>query len=613
MASPEPRLRRRQTPQGQKSHGTCQGDTRLGRFRNHQSNRLFDPHGRPDRLRLDYQRLRFVNHACNYFSQQTHTLVFLESCRVKFFLLIRSFPCLFLLSVLMLFILISIGNPVLAQDQKSTPTLLTTEQRVSLSFGDLSLLQQALVSNGRNSQQQPILCDDWRETDSGFDGVMNHIAQVRLNDQDVLVILGSAGTYFTSVDEGETWTQQIVPGGYFLTELAWNQDEQHPVFAISTLGEHQQFVFLVSADLHTWDRILIPGSDSAILDSVSYGNGQFVAVGTQGDIFGNSIAVFSSVDGSNWIDRSPAPSIAGEARTVIHDNSRFIIGGSTIKADFSTSGLLLVTEDFTSFDRRLIGNLNPRAIHFDARSSRYVIASSSRNVGVSADLDNWTAIPVDVSLRDLAFSGEEYIGVGEFGDEVVRSQDGHTWTQESLETPLQSVTWIPDRTSQSDMNGKFVAVGRSFGETARIFEQSCREAPCLPSVSITPGGIAQGLNPIVFTAQADCILEPVTYTWSVEGQPVLDVGQSITLQPDFNQTTSVSVQMTDQGDQVFSAQAKILVSLNPNLVDPNGDGQNTIEDLRLVATHWRGATLDFDSDGDETMSVLDLVFVPRSN
>jgi hypothetical protein len=53
----------------------------------------------------------------------------------------------------------------------------------------------------------------------------------------------------------------------------------------------------------------------------------------------------------------------------------------------------------------------------------------------------------------------------------------------------------------------------------------------------------------------------------------------------------------------------VLVSENPNLIDPNGDGTNSLDDVIFVGTDWSSDHLMFDADGDGRITVLDLGFV----
>jgi hypothetical protein len=129
------------------------------------------------------------------------------------------------------------------------------------------------------------------------------------------------------------------------------------------------------------------------------------------------------------------------------------------------------------------------------------------------------------------------------------------------------------------------------------------------SVSVSPGSIGMGVNPIIFNAQSFCGQGSVSYEWRDAGDVIVSQTESLLIEPTLNETETFTVTGRDDTSGESSASVTILVSENPSLVDPNGDGMNTREDVVLVSNDWASGSLTFDADGDGQLTVKDLAFV----
>ncbi len=142
------------------------------------------------------------------------------------------------------------------------------------------------------------------------------------------VAVGYYSTILTSVD-GKTWTTQnsglILTRDYYhyLNSVTYANGKY---VAVGGISDHSPGVtgpihlVLTSIDGTTWTKIDVSGTNS-FLNSVTYGNNQFVAVGTEGTIR-------TSQDGTTW-----TPQNLGTTKSlasVIYSNDMFMAVGSII-------------------------------------------------------------------------------------------------------------------------------------------------------------------------------------------------------------------------------------------------------------------------------------------
>ncbi len=113
--------------------------------------------------------------------------------------------------------------------------------------------------------------------------------------QNRFVAYGYDGLRMSSAD-GKTWSKPVMAEGrdkYYFQSCAHGADK---FLALARQGEHA--LFSSSADGESWSKpIKVEVKDGRLID-LAYGNGQFLAIG--GNMDGHWTTVSSSTDGENW-------------------------------------------------------------------------------------------------------------------------------------------------------------------------------------------------------------------------------------------------------------------------------------------------------------------------
>jgi len=244
-------------------------------------------------------------------------------------------------------------------------------------------------------------------------------------------------------------------------------------------------VIVTSADGASWTPANF--ETTRAVNDVTYGKGQFVAVGDNGTILRSS-------DGTNWT--KSVSETTNLLTSVAYGNDQFIATGFTSSALTSTDGtnwisirmalfppttiryaadefiLLSITSILTSTNG---GNwtyrfhANPGTSYLDVAfgNGRFVAVGSGADVGGSGNIatspDAITWSPLDTGsdnvLYSVAFGGGRFVSVGGFnggtGGLIFSATDGVNW----IPHPPGTRGWLADIAYG---NGRFVAVG-SFG------------------------------------------------------------------------------------------------------------------------------------------------------
>jgi hypothetical protein len=243
------------------------------------------------------------------------------------------------------------------------------------------------------------------------------------------------------------------------------------------------------ADGITWTERTVPVE--AWL-SVAYGNGTWVAVGTDG-------AVMTSTDGEEWILLEDAP--VRDWRAVSYGNGRFVAVGVTSDASLRTSVAMTSTNGIDW----VVGTTPDIAIRWNSvvfGNGRFVALASQQTgngtrVMTSTDGSIWTlrATPLagtsnnsDPAWQSVAFGNGTFVAVASGGvnddRRVMASTNGETWTLRSI--PQSSL--IEDHRGWRSVaygNDVFVAV------TDRRFDEKPPFGPPYPVdlVLTSPDGI----------------------------------------------------------------------------------------------------------------------------
>lgn len=171
-------------------------------------------------------------------------------------------------------------------------------------------------------------------------------------------------------------------------------------------------------------------------EGVTFGNGLFVSVGTN--------AAATSPDGIAWTSRTIP---AGSWKNVIYAAGLFVAIGSS---------LIATSPDGITWTTRSGGAANATSIAYGG--GRFVILSQAVAGGGATSTDgiSWTAIstPANVTPYSVTYGNGVFVGTGQYG--AITSPDGLTWTARPMPgAGVGSGVYA----SVVFYNGRFIAVG----------------------------------------------------------------------------------------------------------------------------------------------------------
>lgn len=245
---------------------------------------------------------------------------------------------------------------------------------------------------------------------------------------------------------------------HHLYDVTWGNGQ---FVAVGSMGVDETEV-LRSPDGRTWERVSLgkptrplgaSDTDVGALYGLAWNGLQFVAVGER---------IITSPDGKSWnVTATFTPCVF--ARVVAHYGRFVAVGGSR------GHGCIATSSDGKSWTDRTEGIDNNSAILTDVvRTEEAFVALGSRNQGrlgitsallSSTDGERWThQSGPDEFLVDLAWNGTSLMAVGGVARQgaVFTSSDAKDWTEYSgsLKKPLRSAIWT---------GAQFVAVGGEGG------------------------------------------------------------------------------------------------------------------------------------------------------
>jgi hypothetical protein len=217
-----------------------------------------------------------------------------------------------------------------------------------------------------------------------------------------------------------------------------------------TAGSNSVFI---SRDGSTWTGIQMPTDDYLI--ATAYGEGNYVAVGTRGTIF-------SSANGSTWIDRSLDESI-GDFYSVSFGNGIFVAVSIRTTEQLQESVIL------TSFDGSTwnVAKEYPLPVWYITYGNGLFIAvGDSGTILSSSDGSTWEhqSTGTTARLTSAEWGAGTFVVVGE-GGTILISVDGCMWNDHSPETgkELYSVVCGADQ---------FMAIGDEGSVYVSLFDNS---------------------------------------------------------------------------------------------------------------------------------------------
>jgi photosystem II stability/assembly factor-like uncharacterized protein len=248
----------------------------------------------------------------------------------------------------------------------------------------------------------------WKNRTSGttehFDGGISYL-------NNLFIALGQSGTILTSSD-GVTWTSRTSGSSRNLWAVAYGNSTYVVVGGSGTI--------LTSSDGISWTSR--SSGTSSPLYGVSFGNNVFVAVGY-------SATILSSSDGSSWSSRSGAE---GQLDTVTYGNGKFIAVGAAYNKLFSSG-------DGTNWTTVSHGStLGMKGIVY--ANNKFVAVGHSGEILTSSDGGTWSLSTTGgMSYMNVVFGNGIFVGMGYNGIRT-SSDNGSTWNSLSSSTSISGTT-----------------------------------------------------------------------------------------------------------------------------------------------------------------------------
>ncbi len=250
---------------------------------------------------------------------------------------------------------------------------------------------------------------------------------------------GYDGNRVMTSPDGVNWTERIAPD-----KTAWYSviyaDEKFVAVGDGTTSAESMY----SLDGITWATTTAAGNNDN-WQSVTYGEGLFVAVGQLGD------RVMTSADGVSW----SAGSAAGNNdswKAITYGNGRFVAVGDT-------GDRVMYSDDGITWATTTAAENNDGWDGITYADGRFVAVGDSGDdrVMYSNDGITWTTVSTlgdNDYWYDVAYGNSHYVAVGDcFGDDCVMiSPDALSWTSAE---PISSEDW----TSIIFADGRFVSTG----------------------------------------------------------------------------------------------------------------------------------------------------------
>ena len=332
-------------------------------------------------------------------------------------------------------------------------------------------------------------------------------------------------------------------------------------------------LIMTSPDGVNWTNRTAPGN--SIWRSVTYGNGLFVAVADAGDSY-----VMTSPDGINWTARAAEEN---PWRSVTYGNGLFVaVGDNSVMT--SPDGINWASQ--TAAEENQWSSVTYGGGLFVA-----VAFNGDHRVMTSPDGINWTSrVAPEASWISVTYGDGLFVAVSVFGEnQVMTSPDGTTWTGQMFpdENPFGAVTYgnglfvaieyfggqvltSSDGTnwtfhddveyslwvSATYANGIFVAV--AFGGDNLAMSSSNSVVPAEVSITADPGNSISAGTEVTFTAIPTNGGSTPSYQWKVNGNPV-----------GTDQDTYTSTTLAD-GDEVTCEMTSNDPCADPVLATSNG-------------------------------------------
>jgi hypothetical protein len=264
-------------------------------------------------------------------------------------------------------------------------------------------------------------------------------------------------TLATSTD-GMNWTNHTSSGSVFVSGMAYGNGRfvaMGSECVSAGASQNCQIVFMSSADGVNW----VASQPGFWFNDIAYGGGQFVAVGDGG-------IMTSTDDGVTWV--RPDAAVTNTASSwIAYGNGQFAALGQSPGGGFG--GRILTSADGVNWVERWSGSIHdPQGITYG--NGLFAALADSGTILTSTDGVNWNQNQAPYSLLSIAYGNGKFVGVG---DGIMTSTDAVNWRQTVLSTselfPCEGC-WNPLMLIAYG-NGRFVALG-SFASGNQIYSFS---------------------------------------------------------------------------------------------------------------------------------------------
>jgi hypothetical protein len=238
---------------------------------------------------------------------------------------------------------------------------------------------------------------DWSPQNAGIANNLNGVTWAKLQ----FVAVGDAGIILTSFD-GKNWTSpHSSPTSNNLQRIIWTGSQ---LVAVGDAG-----TILTSPDGSDW-TLQDSGIPNPLLGGVAQNNALLVAVGgPSGGAQGNGIILTSPLSGTQWTPQQVGT--ANFLRSIAWSGSRFVVVGN--------SGTIFSSTDGTNWIQDYVGNVvdNLGDIVWSGSTSTFVVVGNHGTILSSFDGIHWTlqSYWTPNYLQSIILAGSQYVVVGANG------------------------------------------------------------------------------------------------------------------------------------------------------------------------------------------------------
>ncbi len=315
-------------------------------------------------------------------------------------------------------------------------------------------------------------------------------------------------------------------------------------------------------------------------NSVTYGNGLFVAVATTGT--GNR--VMTSPDGITWTSRTPAAD--NTWNSVTYGNGLFVaVAGS------GTGNRVMTSTDGITWTSRTSAadNIWNSVTYGNGLFVAVAITGTGNRVMTSPNGITWTSrsAAADISWSSVTYGNGLFVAVSSaaFGYVVMTSPDGITWISRSAPT---TTNW----NFVTYGNGLFVAVGRrstSTGTGIMTSPNGITWTTITAPVSAVWQSVTYGNGLFVAVSSNRVMTSPDGITWTTQTPAANNSWRSVT----YGNGLFVAVASTGTGNRVMTSEAAAATCTNP-VIDTDPDGQEVgLNETVSFITEASGSNLSY--------------------